>query len=151
MRVELLLQILGGPGAPPEFPPLCRNPDSRPSICLLCGSTWMATRQLKPNVPESELSIHPKLCTWDITESPNFSKQSHYLPRGSSQNVLSPLQSLLIPQANPFRSNSYLRLKSVHKCVSTAHPKSGCQSSSLSCMIASASAPFTSHCSRYSQ
>ena len=90
----------------------------------------MATRQLKPNFPESELLIHPKLGTWGITERPDFSKQSHYLPRGSRQTALSPLQSLLVPPASPFSSNSYVRLKSVHKCVSTAHPKSGCQSSS---------------------
>lgn len=70
MRVELLLQILGGPGAPPEFLPLCRNPESRPSVSLLCGSPWMATRQLKPNFPESELLIHPKLCTWALLNVP---------------------------------------------------------------------------------
>ena len=151
MRVELLLQIPGGPGGPPEFPPLCRNPDSRPSIRLLCGSTWMATRQLKPNVPESELLFHPKLCTWDITKSPNFSKQSHYLLRGSSQNVLSPLQSLLIPQANPF-SLTPTCISSLSTSVFPQHiPNQAVKSSSLSCMIASASAPFTSHCSCYSQ
>ena len=124
MTVELLLQIPGGPGGPPEFPTLCRNPGSHPSIRLLCGSTWMATRQLKPNVPESELLFHPKLCTWDITKSPNFSKQSTlWLKPKCSESSSVTFDS----SGQSFQSNSYLHLKSVHKCVSTAHPKSGCQ------------------------
>ena len=118
-----------------------------PSACFVAPLGWQQGNwsQMYPNLnccftqscalgtlPKVPISVNSLLC-------------------GSSQNVLSPLQSLLIPQANPF-SLTPTCVSSLSTSVFPQHiPNQAVKSSSLSCMIASASAPFTSHCSRYSQ